>query len=98
MQHHGEALRALGGGSDVVDALERDPTGTVLDERTSALVAYAVKLTLAARDVTEADVDVLRKAGLSDAGIHDAATVTAYFNLVNRVALGLGVKLESPRA
>jgi uncharacterized peroxidase-related enzyme len=83
---------------DVVDALERDPNGTALDERGAALVAYAVKLTRAPREVTEADTDPLRRAGLSDAGIHDAATVTAYFNFVNRVALGLGVELESPRA
>jgi uncharacterized peroxidase-related enzyme len=80
-----------------VDARERDPSVTMLDERSSALVAYAVKLTRAAREVTEADVDALRRAGLSDAGIHDAATVAAYFNFVNRVALGLGVELESPR-
>ncbi len=36
----------------------------------------------------------MRAAGLSDAGIHDATAITAYFNFVNRVALGLGVELE----
>ncbi len=41
-----------------------------------------------------ADVETLRGAGLSDAAIHDAAAVTAYFNFVNRLALGLGVELE----
>ena len=33
-----------------------------------------------------------------DGGIHDAAAVTAYFNFVNRMALGLGVELETPGA
>jgi uncharacterized peroxidase-related enzyme len=80
-----------------VDALKRDPTNTVLDERSSALVAYAVKLTRAASEMTEDDVVALRRAGLSDAAIHDAATAAAYFNFVNRVALGLGVELESSR-
>jgi hypothetical protein len=36
----------------------------------------------------------LRAAGISGAGIHDAAAVTAYFNFVNRIAQGLGVELE----
>lgn len=36
----------------------------------------------------------LRAVGLSDEGIHSAAAVTAYFNFVNRIALGLGVELE----
>ena len=44
---------------------------------------------------SEADVEALRSAGLSDAAIHDTATITAYFNFVNRTASGLGVELES---
>ena len=42
----------------------------------------------------EADLRPLREQGLSDAAIHDAASVVAYFNFVNRLALGLGVELE----
>ena len=44
--------------------------------------------------MTESDVVGLRAAGIPDAGIHDAAAITAYFNFVNRVAQGLGVELE----
>lgn len=36
----------------------------------------------------------LRREGLSDEAIHDAAQVIAYFNYINRVADGLGVDLE----
>jgi len=36
----------------------------------------------------------LRAAGLPDSAVHDAAAIAAYFNFVNRVALGLGVELE----
>lgn len=39
-------------------------------------------------------VDRLRGVGLGDEGIHAAAAVVAYFNFVNRIALGLGVELE----
>ena len=45
--------------------------------------------------LAEADLRPLREQGLSDAAIHDAASVVAYFNRVNRMALGLGVELET---
>lgn len=44
--------------------------------------------------MTQDDIVALRTAGFSDAAIHDAAAVTAYFNFVNRMASGLGVELE----
>lgn len=44
--------------------------------------------------MTEDDLLPLREAGLDDRGIHDFAAVVAYFNFVNRIALGLGVELE----
>ncbi len=44
--------------------------------------------------MSSSDVDELREAGLTDRGIHDAAAVVAYYNFVNRIALGLGVELE----
>lgn len=55
---------------------------------------YALKLTRAPASVTEHDLVPLREAGLDDRGIHDLAAVVAYFNFVNRMALGLGVELE----
>lgn len=59
------------------------------------MLDYARKLTLEPSSVTENDLADLRAAGWSDAAIHDIAAVTAYFNFVNRIALGLGVELES---
>jgi len=58
-------------------------------------VAYALKLTLAPAGMSQQDVENLRGVGLSDRAIHDAAGVVAYYNFVNRVALGLGVELET---
>ncbi len=59
-----------------------------------ALCGYAEKLTLRPAEMTEADVQGLRLAGLDDIAIHDATQVVAYFNYINRVADALGVERE----
>ena len=66
-----------------------------LGDRQHKLVAFAFKLTQAPGTVDEDDVVSLRHAGLSDTAIHDLASIVAYFNFVNRLALGLGVELEA---
>jgi alkylhydroperoxidase family enzyme len=40
----------------------------------------------------QADLDGLRKQGLTDADILRLNLVVSYFNFVNRIALGLGVE------
>ena len=58
------------------------------------MLDYAQKLTLTPKDVTEADVEVLRVQGFDDRAIHDICAITAYFAFVNRMADGLGLELE----
>jgi len=74
--------------------LARDPNAATLGARSRALVTYAVRLTRTPHAIDAHDVEALREAGLDDRGIHDLASVTAYFNFVNRMASGLGVPLE----
>ena len=59
------------------------------------MLDYAVKLSLEPWNMEEADVQELRDAGFSNAGILDIAQVTGYYAYVNRLADGLGVELES---
>jgi uncharacterized peroxidase-related enzyme len=94
VKHHGEALRTLTKDDDLLAALKHDPQTAPLEPRPRALVIYGLKLTLQPQEVTEYDLAPLREAGLTDSAIHDAATITAYFNFVNRLAAGLGVALE----
>lgn len=66
----------------------------VLSNADRALCAFAEKLTLAPAAMAEADVAALRRACFSDAAIHDAIQVVAYFNYINRIADAVHVDLE----
>lgn len=59
-----------------------------------AIDAFARKVTRVPAAMSESDVAVLRRHGLSDRAIYDAAAIASFFNFVNRVALSLGVPLE----
>jgi uncharacterized peroxidase-related enzyme len=65
-----------------------------LEPRVRCLCDLAVKVTQEPSRVTAADLDVLRSEGWSDAAIHDALQVIAYFNYINRIADAVGVEDE----
>ena len=58
------------------------------------MLEFARKLTNSPGDMRKADVEKLKEAGLNDAAIVELASVAAYFNFINRIALGLGVRLD----
>ena len=58
------------------------------------MLAYARKLTREPSSVTQGDIEALRNAGFSDQAILEINLTVSYMNFVNRVAEGLGVKLE----
>lgn len=58
------------------------------------MLRYAVKLTQAPSSMAESDVEGLRQAGFEDADILAIAECTAYYAYANRLADGLGVRLE----
>jgi len=91
-RHHAEALRAYWKDKARVQsiiALELE--AAALSKREQAMAAYARILTETPTEVTEAHVEQLRAAGLSDRDILDVNLITSYFNFVNRIAEGLGV-------
>jgi uncharacterized peroxidase-related enzyme len=90
VRHHGEVFLALTKDKGLLSELERDPLAAALDSRQRAIVEMAVHLTRSPA-AAENDIANMRQAGLSDEAIHDAIAITAYFNFVNRIALGLGV-------
>lgn len=62
------------------------------DPRTGAIAAYAEKLTRAPGSITAEDIEGLRAVGLGDLEILDLNNIVAYYNYINRVANGLGLR------
>ena len=59
-----------------------------------ALLRYAEKLTLSPANMIQADVTVLKTAGIDDGQILEANQIICYFNYVNRSLNGLGVSTD----
>jgi uncharacterized peroxidase-related enzyme len=77
-----------------VAAIAEDWRTAPVDERQRALLEYADRLTRDPAAMRSSDVQTLRDAGWPDEAILHACEVVAYFNFVNRLADGLGVRLE----
>lgn len=92
--HHLEALRRYEKDETVLSAVRAAPD-QLADSRLRAMLLYAQKLTAAPSTMNQAQVAALRAEGLTDPDILRINLVTAYFNFVNRIALGLGVEADS---
>ncbi len=87
---HGAALREFDGDAAKADAVAVNWRQADLTGREQVLCAYAEKLTRHPDQMTEADLEPLRAAGLSDEAILEAVQVIAMFNMTNRVSSALG--------
>lgn len=96
MEHHGEALHHFWKDEDKLTQLKFDYQQTQLTSLERALCHYAWDLTKEPHLINEqVHIKTLKKEGLEDRAILDAALVISYFNFVNRMVLGLGVHLET---
>lgn len=75
----------------------QDYGNAALDDETLAIVEYVEKLTKEPSEMTENDIQTLRKTGLSDDHILSVVMVTAMFAFMNRLADGLGVEIEDEK-
>jgi uncharacterized peroxidase-related enzyme len=71
-------------------AVERDWRTAPVDERLRAMLGFIEKLTLRPEELSRADADAVREAGVSDEAIADALHVAALFNMIVRLADSLG--------
>lgn len=95
VNHHAEALRRYIKDEDTLAMLTSADGLETLEPRLSNIVRHAEKLTTAPGAMTESDLGELRAFGLTDKDILDLTLITAYFNFVNRIALGLGVEFSA---
>jgi uncharacterized peroxidase-related enzyme len=91
---HGHALRVALGNSSVneiqADYIATNWRHAGLDERRTAICAYAEKLTATPHLVTEADLDGLASVGLTKEEVWDVVEIAAMYNFTNRMALATG--------
>jgi len=83
---HGAAVRQLSGDPVLGERLAFNYRSADLDPRLRGMLDFAAKLTRASATVEEPDRQALRDVGFSDRDIFDIASVTAFFNMTNRVA------------
>ncbi len=88
---HGAGLRQALGDGVLGDRITLDYRRAGLDERTTAMLDYAVKITRSPVDCSEADIERLRAAGFSDQAIFDIAETAAMYNFTNRLASATGM-------
>ena len=70
--------------------MKRDWRTAPVREPLRAMLGFVEKLTLRPEELTRADADVVRSAGVSDEAMVDAIHVAALFNIIVRLADALG--------
>lgn len=98
VNHHAAALASYEKDANTMAAVRAAVSFEALPERSAVMLEHAAKLTRHPATVTRRDLDLLREQGFSDQDILDITLVTAYFNFVNRIALGLGVEYSEVEA
>jgi uncharacterized peroxidase-related enzyme len=83
---HGQAVREMSGDPSLGEALVMNYRVARISRRQRAMLDFAHKLTAAPAETGEAERKTLRRAGFSDRDIWDICSVTAFFNMTNRIA------------
>ncbi|HPF25837.1 MAG TPA: peroxidase-related enzyme [Steroidobacteraceae bacterium] len=83
---HGQAVREMSGDPALGELLVMNYRAAKLTARQRAILDYAHKLTATPAAMTDADRRSLRRVGCNDRDIWDVASVTAFFNMTNRLA------------
>jgi uncharacterized peroxidase-related enzyme len=84
--------------ADLIETLLEDPSEARVDEELRPLFAFVKKLTLTPTRISEEDAGKVFAAGWNEQALHDAVSVCALFNLMNRMVEGLGIEANSSYA
>ena len=84
---HGALLRIYSKNPQLADQLVANYRQADVTDAQLVMLDVAVKLTERPAEVTERDIRDLREVGYSEEAVWDIASVTAFFNLSNRMAM-----------
>jgi uncharacterized peroxidase-related enzyme len=86
-------LTSLGLPEAALAAIDDDPSAPDTgDARLDAICRHAAKLTLQPAAMAESDLEELRAHGLDDLDLVDLNNIVGYYNYINRVVMGLGLR------
>ncbi|MGI9049094.1 MAG: peroxidase-related enzyme, partial [Rubrobacteraceae bacterium] len=88
---HGAALRQALGDQILADRITLDYRRAGLDERRTAILDYAVKVTEHPLECDPADLERLKNHGLSEEEVWDVVEIAAMYNFTNRMSLACGM-------
>lgn len=91
---HADELRDQLTDDTLVDSLLTDFDTANIDDTTKAILQFAVKVTESAHSVTAADLDHLRKFGITDETLFAIVEIVGFFCYINRLASAFGVELD----
>ena len=83
-------MRRLTGDPVLSERIVQDYRRAGLDEKTRAMLDYAVKITRTPVDCDEADIEKLQESGFSLDDVYDIITTASVYNYNNRVAEAAG--------
>lgn len=86
---HGQAVRQLSGDPELGEMMVMNYRVAKLEPRQRAMLDYAWKMTTAPWTIEDQDRQALRDVGLSDADIFDLAETVGFYNMSNRMAIGI---------
>ena len=82
------------GQNDLAADIAEDWRSVGLSKKEEAMLEYSEKITLAASNMTQDDVEQLREVGWNDREILDISLIASYYNFRTRMADALGVELD----
>ena len=89
---HGAAVRQRAKDPELGELIAQNYRAAELPLRQKAMLDFAVRLTEAPDKIEEADRESLRCAGFTDRDIWDIASVTAFYNMSNRLAAAADIR------
>jgi uncharacterized peroxidase-related enzyme len=88
---HGAALRQALGDPILADRITLDHRRAGLDERRTAILDFAVKITERPLDCHPEDLERLQGFGLTEEEVWDVIEIASMYNFTNRMSLACGM-------